>query len=410
VPDFSLAPVNNLMAIGTAPSFTDVEEASRRLEGVARVTPVYGSETFSRLALREVHLKAENLQRTGSFKIRGAVNKISLLSDTERAAGVVAASAGNHGQAVAWAAREAGIAATVFMPEESPMAKVEATVNYGARVELVGQGFDEALAAALELVDRQGSTFVHAFDDPQVIAGQGTIGLELAEQLEEIEVVVIPVGGGGLASGIALALREQRPDARLVGVQAAACAPFTGSSAFGFTIAEGISVKRPGELTTAMLGDLLDGFVTVTDEEISHAIVLCLERTKLVVEGAGAAGLAALVAGKVEGTGPAATILSGGNIDPTLLISVMRHGLTLGGRYLVVRTRLLDRPGELIKLLSLVAREHGNVISVEHHREGMDVPVTESEVELTLTMRDNDHCGTLLRAMRDAGYAVEPLK
>jgi threonine dehydratase len=398
------------LAIGTAPSLTDVEEAASRLAGVSRVTPVYGSETFSRLAGREVHLKAENLQRTGSFKIRGAVNRISLLSETERAAGVVAASAGNHGQAVAWAAREAGIAATVFMPEESPMAKVEATVNYGARVELVGQGFDEALAAALELVDEQGSTFVHAFDDPQVIAGQGTIGLELAEQLEEIEVVVIPVGGGGLASGIALALRERRPQARLVGVQAAACAPFTGPGEYGFTIAEGIFVKRPGELTSAMLGDLLDDFVTVTDEEISHAIVLCLERTKLVVEGAGAAGLAALVAGKVVGTGPAATILSGGNIDPTLLISVMRHGLTLSGRYLVVRTRLLDRPGELIKLLSLVAREHGNVISVEHHREGMDVPVTESEVELTLTMRDNEHCQALLRAMRDAGYAVEPLK
>jgi threonine dehydratase len=398
------------LAIGTAPSLADVEEAASRLAGVARVTPVYGSETFSRLAGREVHLKAENLQRTGSFKIRGAVNKISLLSEGERDAGVVAASAGNHGQAVAWAAREAGTAATVFMPEESPMAKVEATVNYGARVELVGQGFDEALAAALELVEERGSTFVHAFDDPQVIAGQGTIGLELAEQLQEVEVVVIPVGGGGLASGVALALRELRPDARLVGVQATACAPFTGSSEHGFTIAEGIFVKRPGKLTSAMLGDLLDGFVTVTDEEISHAIVLCLERTKLVVEGAGAAGVAALVAGKVEGTGPAATILSGGNIDPTLLISVMRHGLTLAGRYLVVRTRLLDRPGELIKLLSLVAREHGNVISVEHHREGMDVPVTESEVELTLTMRDNDHCRTLLRAMRDGGYVVERLK
>jgi threonine dehydratase len=398
------------MAIQTAPTLADVEEASRRLEGVTRVTPVYGSETFSRLAAREVHLKAENLQRTGSFKIRGAVNKISLLSEAERAAGVVAASAGNHGQSVAWAAREAGIAATVFMPEESPMAKVEATVNYGAHVELVGQGFDEALAAALELVDERGSTFVHAFDDPQVIAGQGTIGLELAEQLEDVEVVVIPVGGGGLASGVALALRERRPQARLVGVQAAACAPFTGSREHGFTIAEGIFVKRPGKLTTAILGDVLDGFVTVTDEEISHAIVLCLERTKLVVEGAGAAGLAALLAGKVEGTGPAATILSGGNIDPTLLISVMRHGLTLAGRYLVVRTRLLDRPGELIKLLSLVAREHGNVISVEHHREGMDVPVTESEVELTLTMRDNDHCQTLLRAMRDGGYVVERLK
>jgi threonine dehydratase len=398
------------VAIHTAPTLTDIEEASRRLGGVARVTPVYGSETFSRLAGREVHLKAENLQRTGSFKIRGAVNKISLLSETERAAGVVAASAGNHGQAVAWAAREAGIGATVFMPEESPMAKVEATVNYGADVELVGEGFDEALAAALELVEERGATFVHAFDDPRVIAGQGTIGLELAEQVGEIEVVVIPVGGGGLASGVALALRERRPDVRLIGVQPATCAPFTGSSEHGFTIAEGIYVKRPGELTSAILGDLLDGFVTVTDEEISHAIVLCLERTKLVVEGAGAAGLAALVTGKIEGTGPATTILSGGNIDPTLLISVMRHGLTLAGRYLVVRTRLVDRPGELIKLLSLVASEHGNVISVEHHREGMDVPVTESEVELTLSMRDNEHCKALLRAMRDAGYAVEPLK
>jgi threonine dehydratase len=398
------------VAIQTAPTLTDIEEASRRLAGVARVTPVYGSETFSRLAGREVHLKAENLQRTGSFKIRGAVNRISLLSETERAAGVVAASAGNHGQAVAWAAREAGIGATVFMPEESPMAKVEATVNYGADVELVGEGFDEALAAALELVDERGATFVHAFDDPQVIAGQGTIGLELAEQVREIEVVVIPVGGGGLASGVALALRARRPDVRLVGVQPATCAPFTGSSEHGFTIAEGIYVKRPGELTSAILHDLLDGFVTVTDEEISHAIVLCLERTKLVVEGAGAAGLAALLTGKVEGTGAATTILSGGNIDPTLLISVMRHGLTLAGRYLVVRTRLVDRPGELIKLLSLVASEHGNVISVEHHREGMDVPVTESEVELTLSMRDNEHCKALLQAMRDAGYAVEPLK
>jgi threonine dehydratase len=398
------------MAIGTAPSLTDIEQAARVLDDVARVTPVYRSDTFSRLAAREVYLKAENLQRTGSFKIRGAVNKISLLSDAERAGGVVAASAGNHGQAVAWAAREAGIGATVFMPEESPRAKVEATVNYGADVELVGESFDEALAAALELVDERGATFVHAFDDPQVIAGQGTLGLELADQLGAMEVVVLPVGGGGLASGVALALRERRPDVRLIGVQPAACAPFTGSRDRGFTIAEGIWVKRPGELTSAILREVLDGFVTVTDEEISEAIVLCLERTKLVVEGAGAAGLAALLAGKVEGSGPAATILSGGNIDPTLLISVMRHGLTLAGRYLVVRTRLLDRPGELIKVLSLVAREHGNVISVEHHREGMDVPVTESEVELTLTMRDNEHCQTLLEAMRGAGYVVERLK
>jgi threonine dehydratase len=398
------------MAIETAPRLADIEEAARRLRGIARVTPLYSSETFSRLCGRDVHLKAENLQRTGAFKIRGAVNRISLLAPAERAAGVAAASAGNHGQAVAWAAREAGIAATVFMPEDSPMAKVEATVNYGAEVELVGEGFDEALAAALELAEDRGATFIHAFEDPQVIAGQGTIGLELSEQLPGAEVLVIPVGGGGLASGVALALREKLPNVRLIGVQAESCSPFTGSTEHGFTIAEGIYVKRPGELTSAILGDLLDGFVTVTDEEISHAIVMCLERTKLVVEGAGAAGLAALLAGKVEGTGAAATILSGGNIDPTLLISIMRHGLTLAGRYLVVRTRLVDRPGELIKVLSLVASEHGNVISVEHHREGMDVPVTESEIELTLTMRDNEHCKALLRAMREAGYAVERLR
>jgi threonine dehydratase len=398
------------LAIGTTPRLADIQEAATRLSGVARVTPVYGSETFSRLAGRDVHLKAENLQRTGSFKIRGAVNKIALLASAERGAGVVAASAGNHGQAVAWAAREAGISATVFMPEESPMAKVEATVNYGAEVELVGEGFDEALAAALELSETRGATFVHAFDDPQVIAGQGTVGLELADQLEEVEAVVIPIGGGGLASGVALALRERRPVVRLVGVQAAKCAPFAGSAEHGFTIAEGIFVKQPGRLTSAILEDVLDDVVTVTEEEISHAIVLCLERTKLVVEGAGAAGVAAILAGKVGGTGPAATILSGGNIDPTLLISVMRHGLTLAGRYLVVRTRLVDRPGELIKLLSLVAREHGNVISVEHHREGMDVPVTESEVELTLTMRDNEHCKTLVRALGEAGYPVERMK
>ena len=229
-----------------------------------------------------------------------------------------------------------------------------------------------------------------------MIAGQGTIGLELAEQLPKVETVVIPIGGGGLASGIALALRATRPEVKLVGVQADACAPFAGKTEHGFTIAEGIAVKEPGELTSAILGDLLDGVVTVTDEEISQAIVLLLERTKLVVEGAGAASVAALLAGRVEGKGSAVAILSGGNIDPTLLIQVMRHGLTLAGRYLVVRTRIGDRPGELIKLLSLFAEEHANVVSVEHHREGMNVPVTETEVEATLLTRDQEHCAAIL--------------
>ena len=398
------------MATRTGPTLADIEAARLRVEGIARVTPVYSSETLSRLTGREVVLKAENLQRTGAFKVRGAVNKLATLSDEERARGVVAASAGNHGQAVAWAARETATAATVFMPLETPMAKVEATRNYGARTELAGDDFEQALAAAVDYATETGATFVHAFEDEQVIAGQGTIGLELAEQLEHLDVVVVPVGGGGLASGIALALRAVRPDVRVVGVQAHTCAPLAGREEQGFTIAEGIAVKKPGELTTAILRDALDEIVTVTDEEISEAIVLLLERAKLVVEGAGAAPVAALLAGRVPGDGVAVPILSGGNIDATLLISVMRHGLTLAGRYLVVRTRLADRPGELIKLLSLVAEEHGNVVSVEHHREGMDVPVTESEVELTLAMRDQDHCRALMDAMTRWGYPVERVR
>lgn len=398
------------MKTRTAPTLRDIESARGRLAGIATLTPVYPSETFSRRAGREVMLKAENLQRTGAFKIRGAVNRIATLSRNEQRAGVVAASAGNHGQAVAWAAREAGVSAKVFMPQDSPMAKVDATKNYGAEVELVGAGFEEAFDAAQADVEACGATFIHPFEDELVIAGQGTIGLELAEQLPDVETIVVPVGGGGLASGIALALAELRPAVRVVGVQAAACAPLAGESEFGFTIAEGIAVKRPGELTTEILRDHLDAIVTVSDEEISEAMVLLVERSKLVVEAAGAAGLAALFAGRIGGEGPVCIVLSGGNIDPTMLISVMRHGLTLSGRYLVVRTRLPDRPGELIKLLSLVAEERANVISVEHHREGMDVPVTESEVELTLATRDADHCTSVLEALRRSGYAAERLR
>jgi threonine dehydratase len=269
------------MSTRTVPSLADVEAARARIAGIARLTPVFPSETLSRLAGREVLLKAENLQRTGAFKIRGAVNRIATLTDEQRAAGVVAASAGNHGQAVAWAARQAGIACTVFVPQDAPMAKVEATMNYGARVEFVGTGFDEALAEAVAMCEQRGATFIHAFEDEQVIAGQGTLGLELIEQVDGFETLVVPVGGGGLASGIALAVKELRPDVRIVGVQAAEMAPFTGSTSFGWTIADGIAVKHPGKLTGEILLDRLDGFVTVTDEEISEAIVLLLERLKL---------------------------------------------------------------------------------------------------------------------------------
>jgi threonine dehydratase len=398
------------LATRTAPTLADIEQARARLEGIARVTPVFGSESFSRRAGREVLLKAENLQRTGAFKVRGAVNKIATLSDAVRAAGVVAASAGNHGQAVAWAAREQGVGATVFMPQDSPMAKVDATRNYGATVELGGTVFEEAVVAAEEYVERSGATFVHPFEDEVVIAGQGTIGLELSEQVPDADTFVIPIGGGGLAAGIAIALKAKRPEVRIVGVQAKACGPLAGGTEFGFTIAEGIAVKQPGELTTSILREHVDEIVAVTDEEISEAIVLLLERSKLLVEGAGAASVAAVLGGHVSGKGPVCALLSGGNIDPTLLISVMRHGLTLAGRFLVVRTRVPDRPGELVRLLELVARERGNLVSVEHHREGMAVSIAETEVELTLGTRDEEHCTALLAALRDQGYEVERLR
>jgi threonine dehydratase len=397
------------LATRTAPTLAEIEAARKRLEGVARVTPVYPSETISSRAGRRVFLKAENLQRTGSFKTRGAVNKIASLTSEERAAGVVAASAGNHGQAVAWAAREAGIEATVFMPEDAPMAKVDATRSYGAEVILVGEGYDEAQEACIERVEA-GMTLVHPFEDETVIAGQGTLGLELAEQLDELEAVTVPVGGGGLASGIALALKEVRPEVRIIGVQAANCAPLAGETVGAYTIADGIAVKKPGELTSAILRDRLDDVVTVTDDEIADAIVLLLERVKLVVEGAGAASVAAILAGKVAGAGPACALLSGGNIDPSLLIEVARYSLTEAGRFLVLRTRVHDRPGALAKLLELIAAERVNVIAVQHQREGLALPLSETAVELTLQMRDEEHCAELIERMREWGYAVDRVR
>jgi threonine dehydratase len=384
------------------PTIADIEVARERLAGHARVTPVYGSESLARRSgARTVWLKAENLQRTGSFKVRGAVNKLATLGGEQRAAGVIAASAGNHGQAVAWAARQLGIDATVYMPQDAPRAKGDATRNYGANTVLAGAGFDEALVEALACAAETGATFVHAFEDEAVIAGQGTIGLELASELPEVETFVLPIGGGGLAAGIAIALRELRPGVRLVGVQA-------GKNGRG-TIADGIAVKHPGDLTMSILDDLLDTIVHVEDEEISEAITLLLERAKLVVEGAGAASVAALLAGRVGGSGDVCALLSGGNIDPTLLISVMRHGLTVAGRYLVVRTRIDDRPGALVELLELVAAERGNVVSVEHHREGMGMHVAETEVELTVVTRNEQHCADLCRALETRGYRLERL-
>ena len=384
----------------TLPTLADIEAARARIVDRVRATPVYGSDALTTRTGRQVWLKAENLQRTGSFKIRGASNKLATLSDAERAAGVVAASAGNHGQAVARAARELGVRATVYMPLDAPMAKVDATRSYGAETVLAGAGFDEALAEAWEQARDTGSTFVHAFEDDAVIAGQGTIGLELAEQLPDAGTFLVPIGGGGLASGIAIALRAKRPDARIVGVQAGRQGP---------TIADGIAVKYPSERLLRLLDELLDDRIDVTDDEIAAAITLLLERAKLVVEGAGAATVAALLAGKAGGEGGVCALLSGGNIDPTLLISVMRHGLALAGRYLIVRTLIHDRPGALAELLQLVAAERGNLLTVKHYREGTDVQVAQTGVELTVITRNEDHCSRLCRALEGRGYVLDRL-
>jgi threonine dehydratase len=393
------------MEAGGAPGLPEIEEARARLDGVARLTPVYSSETLSGLAGRQVHLKAENLQRTGSFKVRGAYNRISTLSKEELAAGVVGASAGNHGQAVAWAAREVGARARIFMPQDAPMAKVDATRHYGAEIEFAGAAIEDALDGARAYVAQTGATFVHPYEDAYVIAGQGTIGLELAEQVPDAGTVVIPIGGGGLSSGIALALRAVRPGVRLVGVQAAGTLP----DGPGFTIADGVAVKKPGDLTSSILDRVLDDIVSVTDEEITESIVLLLERSKLVVEGAGAVGLAAILGDKVGGEGSVVAVLSGGNIDATMLISVMRRGLAVAGRFLVLRTRVPDRPGELATLLTLLANDRVNVVEVEHQRETADLPVGETGVELTLLTRDAAHCEEILATLARWGYPAQRL-
>jgi threonine dehydratase len=392
------------------PTIADIEAARERLAGVARVTPVSKSETLTTRAGRPVWLKAENLQRTGSFKIRGAANKIATLTPEERERGVVAASAGNHAQAVAWAAREAGIRATIYVPEDAPMAKVDATRGYGAEVVLAGMGYDEAEAASRASVEA-GATFVHAFEDPVVIAGQGTLGLEVAEQIPDATTVVVPIGGGGLAAGVATALRARLGDVRIVGVQCEAFSPLVPDGKVGgFTIADGIAVKRPGKLTSAVLEELLDDVVTVSDDEIAAAIVLLLERVKLVVEGAGAASVAAVVAGRVGGEGPVCALLSGGNIDASTLIEVSRYSLTKGGRFLAVRTQIRDRPGALVELLTLIAGERVNVIDVAHLREGFEIPLGDTAVELLLQTRDEEHCREVLARLAEWGFQTERLR
>jgi threonine dehydratase len=384
--------------------------------GIVRETPVLSSRTLSERAGGTVVLKTENLQRTGSFKLRGAVAKVSALEDA-RAHGVVTGSAGNHAQAVAYAARARRLRCVVFMPEPAPIAKVEAARSLGADVRMVGASVDDALEAAHVLAAEDARmAFVHPFEDPDVIAGQGTLGLELLEQVPDLARVIVPVGGGGLISGIALATKSARKEVEVMGVQAASCAPVPGSLAAGMpvpatsalTIADGIAVKRPGRLTLSLIDRWVDAIVCVEEDEVAEAMVFLLERAKLVVEGAGAVGVAALLAGRLSAAerGTTVVLLSGGNVDAGLLAEVARRHESQAGRRLVLLASLPDRPGSLARLLALVGELRANLLDVEHIREGFDLHVRETAVQLVLETRDPAHAQRVTDAVREAGYSA----
>ncbi len=401
--------------IASAISADDVRRAAAAGAGIVRETPVVTSGTLAERTGATIALKAENLQRTGSFKLRGALAKIASLGP-ECDRGVVAGSAGNHAQAVAYAARARGIPCEVFMPESAPIAKIEAATELGASVRLVGATVDESLAAAHERARAGGLAFVHPFDDPEVVAGQGGLGLELLTQVPDMARVIVPVGGGGLISGVAVAIKSARPEVEVIGVQVDTCAPFPASLVAGvpvavdsaLTIADGIAVKRPGALTLALMSTWVDEIVLVGEDDVAEAMVFLLERSKLVVEGAGAVGVAALMAGRVDGTGPGTTaiILSGGNIDPGLLGQIARRHESQAGRRFVLLATLPDRPGSLALLLSLVGRMGANLLDVEHIREGFDLHVRETAVQLVLETRGSDHAQQVAHAVSEAGYPV----
>jgi threonine dehydratase len=391
-----------------------IERAAAAGAGVVRETPVVTTRTLSDRAGTTVVLKAENLQGTGSFKLRGAMSKLAALGE-EIGNGVVCGSAGNHAQAVAYAAKARGVRCEVFMPEAAPIAKTEAVEALGATVHMVGQTVDEAVAAAHARSVEAGMAFIHPFEDPDVIAGQGGVGLELLRQVPDMGRVVVPVGGGGLISGVAVAIKSQRPDVQIVGIQAEVCAPFAASLQAGEpvpvhtptrTIADGIAVKRPGTLTLSLIDEWVDQLLVVSEDEIAEAMVFLLERTKLVVEGAGAVGVAALLAGKlatpVEGT--TVLVLSGGNVGAGMLAEVTRRHETQHRRRLVLQVRIPDLPGSLALLLGLVGRSGANLVDVQHIREGLDLHIQETAVQLVLETRGPEHAAAVSAAIREGGY------
>jgi threonine dehydratase len=385
-----------------------------QLARVARRTPMESSQYLAERLGLPVYLKCENLQRTGSYKLRGASNRIAALSDAERARGVVAASAGNHAQGVALAAQALGIRASVFMPEGAPIPKEKATRGYGAEVVFHGRYLEDSLAEAREFERRTGAVLIHPFDNADIVAGQGTCGLEILEQAPDVETVVVPCGGGGLLSGIAVAVKAQRPQVRMIGVQAAGAAAFPGSLEAGrpvklesmSTMADGIAVGLPGEVTFTAVRDLVDEIVTVSEGSLSRAVLAVLERAKMVVEPAGAAAVAAVLDDPSRFGTPTVAVLSGGNIDPLLLGKVIQHGMAAAGRYLNLRLRIPDSPGGLAHLLTDISRAGANVIEVSHARIDADLSLDEVEVHLQLETRGAKHAEALVASLRDHGYQV----
>jgi threonine dehydratase len=398
------------------PTLAEIRAARDRVSAVVDTTPMEKSRYLRELLGQDVFLKAESLQRTGSYKIRGAYNLLAQLTPEQRASGVVAASAGNHAQGVALAARELVIAATIFMPLGVALPKLQATRNYGAEVVLHGHVVDETLRAAAEFAQRTGATVIPPFDHPDIVAGQGTLALEIVEQIPDVENVVVPIGGGGLISGIASTFAQLAPElgrrVRVIGVQAENAAAYPPSLAAGEpvsittspTIADGILVGRPGELNFPIVRDTVDEIVTVSDDATAQALVMLLERAKLVVEPAGAVGVAAALAGRYTVDGPTVVILSGGNIDPMLLERVISRGLIASERYLRLRIPLPDRPGQLARTSELVAEANANVVEVLHTRHGGGLQISEVELELHIETRGPEHAELVLSKLRDAGY------
>jgi threonine dehydratase len=400
----------------TPVTIADIWEAYKLLKPRLHHTPLTPSRTLRDITGADIYLKAENMQRSGSFKVRGASYKLSRLSEEEYSRGVIAASAGNHAQGVAIAAAQYNISCTIVMPETAPLAKVTATQGYGAEVVLRGFTYDDAYQYCLELQQESGATFIHAFDDPDIIAGQGTLGLEMLSDLPDADALIVPIGGGGLIAGIAIAARALRPNIKIIGVQAAGAAGCRASLDAGelstlpsiTTIADGIAVKRPGALTFPIIQNLVDDVVLVKDETIIGAVLLLMERSKMLVEGAGAAGVAAMLSGAIKLEGKKVLVpLTGGNIDINLVGRFIEHGLAAAGRYFVIHTRLTDRPGELMRLLAIIAEMRINVIDVRHQRISSRLPIMQREETLTLETRDRAQCEQLLQRLRAAGYVVE---